>query len=275
MTRKLIAIIAALLLCAGLASAAPIHDAAAKGDDAKIRSILAKDPKAVNAKDAAGATPLHHAAAGDKLITAKFLISKGANVNGAKKDGVTPLHVAANLGAYDVAEALVAAGAKADTKDKKGRTPVSLAQAKNDARMVEILSAKPAPKSAPKEEAKPAPKEQQAKDNAGDAKRIEIAKQLIDCLAKNDYGKAQDLFDGKMNKTFTPDQMKLLWEQALISQTGPFKGASEYKNAVAGGAPAVNLKAEFQNYSVYLQLLFDSENLISGLNIIGDDAPAE
>ena len=39
MSRKLIAIVAALLMCAGLASAAPIHDAAAKGDDAKLAAI--------------------------------------------------------------------------------------------------------------------------------------------------------------------------------------------------------------------------------------------
>ncbi|HEY3703612.1 MAG TPA: ankyrin repeat domain-containing protein [Terracidiphilus sp.] len=65
----------------GLALAAPIHDAARKGDVKKIQEILASDPKAVNAQDSSGDTPLHQAALHAQYKAAEALIAAGADVN--------------------------------------------------------------------------------------------------------------------------------------------------------------------------------------------------
>jgi ankyrin repeat protein len=87
-----IARLAALLLV-GLAStslalAAPIHDAAVKGDVKKIAAILAADPTQINAKDKLGNTPLHYAAFHGQLAAVKTLIDAGADVKA--KNGYGP-----------------------------------------------------------------------------------------------------------------------------------------------------------------------------------------
>lgn len=64
-----------------VAFADPIHDAARKGDLKKVQAILASDPKAVNAQDNAGDTPLHLAALHGEYKVAEALIAAGANVN--------------------------------------------------------------------------------------------------------------------------------------------------------------------------------------------------
>jgi ankyrin repeat protein len=64
-----------------IAFADPIHDAARKGDLKKVQEILASDPKAVNAQDKYGDTPLHQAALHGQYKVAEALIAGGANVN--------------------------------------------------------------------------------------------------------------------------------------------------------------------------------------------------
>jgi uncharacterized protein len=65
----------------GAAFADPIHDAARKGDLKKVQEILASDPKALNAQDNEGDTPLHLAALHGEYKVAEALIAAGANVN--------------------------------------------------------------------------------------------------------------------------------------------------------------------------------------------------
>lgn len=82
----------AAFLLAGLASttltiAAPIHDAANKGDVKKIAEILAADPTQVNAKDKLGNTPLHWAAFHGQLAAVKALIDAGADVKAKNNYG--------------------------------------------------------------------------------------------------------------------------------------------------------------------------------------------
>ncbi|KAE9103197.1 hypothetical protein PF010_g13818 [Phytophthora fragariae] len=48
----------------------------------------------VLSKDAAGNTPLHHAAEGGHLTLCKLLLANGANINAQNKSGETPLHFA-------------------------------------------------------------------------------------------------------------------------------------------------------------------------------------
>ncbi len=65
--------------CAGRT---PLHEAAARGHQATAE-ILLKHGADINAKDNANRTPLHLAAAGGHGQLVEFLISKGADVNAA------------------------------------------------------------------------------------------------------------------------------------------------------------------------------------------------
>lgn len=116
-----------LVLALGLAGAAraDIFQDAAKGNVAVVTAYLDAGGD-VNSADAEGATPLHHAVAGNQAAVVKLLIARKANVNARKKDGVTPLHVAAALGRMEIYKLLLAAGADVKAKDAKGRTPAGL-----------------------------------------------------------------------------------------------------------------------------------------------------
>ena len=69
----------------------PLFDAVRSGDRERVKHILKSDPDSVRARDAGGATPLHHAAErGDREI-ANLLIDAGADINARDgKFGATP-----------------------------------------------------------------------------------------------------------------------------------------------------------------------------------------
>jgi ankyrin repeat protein len=86
-TVRLAALLLAGLASTSLALAAPIHDAAVKGDVKKIQAILAADPTQLNAKDKLGNTPLHWAAFHGNLPAVKVLIDAGADVKAKNNYG--------------------------------------------------------------------------------------------------------------------------------------------------------------------------------------------
>src|SRR5215467_5779269 len=97
-----------LLLLPGVvrgASNDPLADAAERGDQALVQSLLRKGTD-VNAPAIDGSTPLHHAVAADRL---------------------------------DVTSVLLKAGAKATATDRYGVTPLSLASLNGDAKMIRLL----------------------------------------------------------------------------------------------------------------------------------------
>jgi cytochrome c len=156
------------------ADAAPIHEAAKKGDLAGIEAALSEG---ADINDVGGpATPLYHAVRRGHLDAAKLLIERGADVNlGDKGLGVSPLmaavakdkidlielliangadpsirsqgeaalHVAAKRGCLACVEALVEAGAdvNARTTDEHDRTPLHLARLLGHADVSEYLLA--------------------------------------------------------------------------------------------------------------------------------------
>jgi ankyrin repeat protein len=72
-----------------------IFDAARTGNVARVNELLAKDPAAVNTKDARfGATPLHWAALKGQDAVVDLLLASGADPRAVNKDGETPLQVA-------------------------------------------------------------------------------------------------------------------------------------------------------------------------------------
>ena len=79
------AIFVFFLVFAGPAAAAPIHDAAKKGDVAALEALLTAGAD-VNESDGFG-TPLYFAARRGHVAAAKLLIERGADVNASAKFG--------------------------------------------------------------------------------------------------------------------------------------------------------------------------------------------
>ena len=124
----------------GPAFCGPIHDAAKKGDLARVQALLTEDPALVSSKDKDGNAPLHWAAGFNHKDVAELLLAKGADVNAKNNAGWTPLHQAAHGGYRDVAELLLAKGANVSARNGGGWTPLHLAAAHRD--VAELLLAK-------------------------------------------------------------------------------------------------------------------------------------
>ncbi|GAB1641434.1 ankyrin repeat domain-containing protein [Krasilnikovia sp. MM14-A1259] len=75
-------------------------------------------------RDRMGRTELHDAAAAGDVATVRSLVAQGADVDTADKAGWTALHFAAQAQAAAVAAELLTAGATADSTDEHGNTPL-------------------------------------------------------------------------------------------------------------------------------------------------------
>lgn len=118
-----------LLLPCGQAQAGAgeeLLDAAADGDEAAVRSLLARGAD-VGATDGKARTALHLAAEGGHEEVVILLLRNGADVQATDTKGRTPLHLAASAGEGEVLVLLVDAGGSMETADRAGRTPQSLA----------------------------------------------------------------------------------------------------------------------------------------------------
>ena len=91
-------------------------------DSKAVAGLIAATPELVNQRDAAGATPLHHATGFSDLATMKLLLDHGAEVSAPNRRKSTPLHWAV----YDAAKTrlLLDRGAAVDAKTIEGRTPL-------------------------------------------------------------------------------------------------------------------------------------------------------
>lgn len=148
MIKRMIFLVLVLLLSlllttawAGEAKVTSIHKAAAKGDLAKVKALLKKDAKQVNADDRNNKEPLHWAAEKGHLELVEFLISKGADVNAKNVEDETPLHYSAGYGCKDIVKLLVSKGAAVNEKTKRGHTPLSYATMRNQVDIIKFLIA--------------------------------------------------------------------------------------------------------------------------------------
>ncbi|MEA3212139.1 MAG: hypothetical protein QOE70_5196 [Chthoniobacter sp.] len=97
---------------------------------------------AIQARDSAGLTPLHHAAGSGNLAALSALLAAKADVSLADKAGATPLHWAAARGQPEAAAALLAARARVNATDAEGQTPLHMAVAAGQTEVVLMLLAK-------------------------------------------------------------------------------------------------------------------------------------
>ena len=137
------------LVWSGLAFCGEIHEAAKRGDLAKVEALLKDNPNLVSSKDnnvpiidgSINQTPLHYAASQGRKAVAAFLLASKADVNAETSNGARPLHYAASRGFKDIAELLLAHGADVNAKGFKEATPLHYAAAYGYRDTVKLLLA--------------------------------------------------------------------------------------------------------------------------------------
>ena len=93
---------------------------------------------APNRAELAAYAGLHRAAAGGDVAQIKALLAEGADPNARDAAGRTPLHVAAFGSRYDAVRALVAGGGNIDALENSRYDVVTIAAVKDDVRMVKL-----------------------------------------------------------------------------------------------------------------------------------------
>jgi ankyrin repeat protein len=129
---------AAFAATAGVAEDSRLPDAAMRGDNAAVRSLLSQHAD-VNAAQPDGSTALFWAARADDREMAAFLISHGAAVNTANHYGITALSLAATNASAPMIEALLKAGADANTATPLGQTVLMTAARTGNPEAVKVL----------------------------------------------------------------------------------------------------------------------------------------
>jgi len=121
-----------------------IHEAAEKGDLARVKELVEKNPELVNAR-ATGQyaylkfTPLHFAAWKGHKDIIHYLIKKGADIHAQDSDGSTPLYWAANFGHEEIVTALIQNGAEVNSQNNFGITPLHRAAFKGNTDIVKFF----------------------------------------------------------------------------------------------------------------------------------------
>ncbi len=129
---------------AGYLRAQGIFDAVKANDLAGVKAMIGKDASLLRAKDAAGMTPLHVAAANGWLPIAELLLAQGADLNAVNIQLKTPLHVAIENEKDMTARLLIEKGSDLGKKDFVGDTPLHAAVNGDRTNIVELLVAKKA-----------------------------------------------------------------------------------------------------------------------------------
>ena len=115
-----------------------VADAAARGDRAAVRALIAQKAD-VNAPQVDGATALHWAIYKDDEEMVDLLIRNGANVKAANRDGVTPLAMASLYGKPAMITKLLKAGAEATEVGPNGQTVLMLAARNGNPDAIKVL----------------------------------------------------------------------------------------------------------------------------------------
>lgn len=118
-----------------------VFEAAALGDAARVREVLAADPAAARAWSSDGYTALHYACFFGTGEVAQALVDSGADIEAiARGDNkVAPLLSAAAGGNTEAARVLLDAGASLEASEKGGFTALHDAAQNGNAELVRLL----------------------------------------------------------------------------------------------------------------------------------------
>jgi len=136
---KIVTIAASLIIFVQSSFGQEIFEAAQQGNLEKIKTVLAKNPELINARDKTGETPLHISLLQNQKETAAYLISEKANINIKNNNEQTPLFYAASKGHKEIAEMLLKRGADLKEKDKFGRIPLHYAAMEGKSELVKLF----------------------------------------------------------------------------------------------------------------------------------------
>lgn len=117
----------------------PLHIACYVDNTGAVDLILKTKKADLNARDAAGRTPILVAAEKGFAGIVRMLAENGADVKASTEYLGTALHHMAELGYADVVELLIAKGADVNASRNQGQTPAYCAAAANQKKVVEIL----------------------------------------------------------------------------------------------------------------------------------------
>lgn len=117
---------------------ANLHEAAAKGDIAKISKLVAKGAD-VNEKDDRGWSPLHAASDRKNITAIRKLIDLGADINIQDDQGWSPFGQCIISSDRKTARFLFSQGAKVDIRNKVNTTPLLLAASKGRSSICRFL----------------------------------------------------------------------------------------------------------------------------------------
>jgi ankyrin repeat protein len=119
-----------------------LYQAAQAGDVAKVRALLAVDPRLATRPDKKHPlNPLHLAAMQPNIALAEVLLTYGVDINILDLiTGRTPLHLAAQLGHHQMVRYLLSHGANMHVCDAHGLTPLHLAQQAQKRAVIHLMT---------------------------------------------------------------------------------------------------------------------------------------
>lgn len=118
-----------------------VFEAAATGQTARLRELVANDASLVNAYSPDGFTPLGFAVFFSQPENVKALLDAGADVNLPSRESmkVTPLASAAAAKQTELARVLIAHGANVNARGATGHVPLHEAAANGNVELVKLL----------------------------------------------------------------------------------------------------------------------------------------
>jgi RNA polymerase sigma factor (sigma-70 family) len=116
----------------------PLHEAAAH-DRIEIAALLLDYGANINARTASGLTPLYEAVLSNHVNSVRLLLSHGARTSFAQAGETTALHGAVIKGYPESVHLLLAYGADANARARSGRAPLHWAALKGYATIVDLL----------------------------------------------------------------------------------------------------------------------------------------
>jgi ankyrin repeat protein len=121
-------LLSGIVWLAGFAFGGEIHDAAKRGNIAKINSLLHQDLNLLSEKDETGRTPMHWAAGrGRTALLSLFLDIYHADVDVLSDKGETPLHLAASQGYPECVKILLEHRAYVNARSNNNSTALHFA----------------------------------------------------------------------------------------------------------------------------------------------------
>jgi ankyrin repeat protein len=116
-----------------------VFEAAAMGDVARLRTLLASDPKQVNGQSSDGFTPLHLACFFSQPEAAELLVKKGADANAVSPSRIAVIHSAAASRSAAMVKLVLRAGANPNLQQQGGYTALHEAAMHNSVERAQTL----------------------------------------------------------------------------------------------------------------------------------------